>query len=241
MLARIEVNCSMSLVLGLSISSTICTVIGRRQLVHAILGVRKALLKGGRLQLSICCVSAMTRACVKTESCDWLTRKDGGAAAPPDMKKSARSTKPQYRLVRVDGRSVIERVRAKHWAGSLIFSLMAILFTCANFVFMKGMAVLIRHHTPTSWTWNYGTALCWLQSYLSNRSQFVIIGNSSSPYLPCTFGVPQGPFLDRYFFHSIFHLSVVSYPMTVSYNIVMLMILSSILLSLKTLSLVSIV
>jgi len=40
--------------------------------------------------------------------------------------------------------------------------------------------------------------------------------------------------LDRYFFHSIFYLSVVSYPITVSYIIVMLMTLSSILLSLKT-------
>jgi len=39
------------------------------------------------------------------------------------------------------------------------------------------------------------TALCWLQSYLSNRSQFVKIGNSSSPSLPCTSGVPQGSVL----------------------------------------------
>jgi len=38
-----------------------------------------------------------------------------------------------------------------------------------------------------------GTALCWLQSYLSNRSQFVKIRNSSSPSLPCTSAVPQGP------------------------------------------------
>jgi len=39
-----------------------------------------------------------------------------------------------------------------------------------------------------------------------------------------------GPLL----FHSLFHLSVVSYPITVSYMIVMLMTLASMLLSLKT-------
>jgi len=76
----------------------------------------------------------------------------GGGAAPLDTKRSARSAEPQYRLVRVDVRwhSVIEKIRAKHWAGSLIFSLMARRSTCTNFVFMK-RHVLIRHHTPT-WT-----------------------------------------------------------------------------------------
>ena len=38
-------------------------------------------------------------------------------------------------------------------------------------------------------------ALSWFTSYLSNRSQYVQIGSSKSPYLPLTTGVPQGSIL----------------------------------------------
>jgi hypothetical protein len=40
-----------------------------------------------------------------------------------------------------------------------------------------------------------GTALEWITSYLSNRSQFVKLGKSSSSHQPCKFGVPQGSVL----------------------------------------------
>jgi len=40
-----------------------------------------------------------------------------------------------------------------------------------------------------------GTALAWLQSYISNRSQFVKLGRHSSAPVSCTSGVPQGSVL----------------------------------------------
>ena len=40
-----------------------------------------------------------------------------------------------------------------------------------------------------------GTALNWFQSYLSNRSQYVLNNDSSSTLQPITFGVPQGSVL----------------------------------------------
>jgi len=81
-------------------------------------------------------------------------RADGGRGVggrPLDRKRPAkRGTAVQVSARRrARRRSVIEKVHAKHWAGSHIFSLKARRFTCANFVFMKGVAILIRHHTPT--------------------------------------------------------------------------------------------
>ena len=40
-----------------------------------------------------------------------------------------------------------------------------------------------------------GTALTWLQSYLTGRSQFVKLGNHRSTPTPVTTGVPQGSVL----------------------------------------------
>ena len=37
-----------------------------------------------------------------------------------------------------------------------------------------------------------GTALAWLQGYISSRSQFVKLGRHSSAAMSCTSGVPQG-------------------------------------------------
>jgi len=51
----------------------------------------------------------------------------------------------------------------------------------------------------------------------------------------------KGPFLDRYFFHSVFHLSVVSYPISVLYHYYADDTVLYTALYLKTFSLVSIV
>jgi len=40
-----------------------------------------------------------------------------------------------------------------------------------------------------------GTALSWLRSYLSGRSQFVKLGNHQSPAVSLNVGVPQGSVL----------------------------------------------
>jgi len=40
-----------------------------------------------------------------------------------------------------------------------------------------------------------GCALQWLSSYLSNRSQFVLVGGRRSKTMICEFGVPQGSVL----------------------------------------------
>lgn len=47
-----------------------------------------------------------------------------------------------------------------------------------------------------------GTALNWFKSYLSNRSQSIIIGNSESKKLPLKYGVPQGSKLGPILFNS---------------------------------------
>ena len=52
-----------------------------------------------------------------------------------------------------------------------------------------------------------GTALSWLTSYLSNRSQLVRIGQSSSPSALLDSGVPKAPYSDLYSFLFIFLLS----------------------------------
>ena len=40
-----------------------------------------------------------------------------------------------------------------------------------------------------------GTALSWIQCYLTDRKQSVRIGQHSSPVVPCSVGVPQGSVL----------------------------------------------
>ena len=40
-----------------------------------------------------------------------------------------------------------------------------------------------------------GAALDWIQSYLTGRSQRVVIGDTKSELIPLTFGVPQGSVL----------------------------------------------
>jgi len=45
-----------------------------------------------------------------------------------------------------------------------------------------------------------GIALAWLQSYISNHSQFVKLGRHSSAPVSCTSGVPQGSVLGSILF-----------------------------------------
>ena len=40
-----------------------------------------------------------------------------------------------------------------------------------------------------------GAALHWLRSFVTGRSQSVVVGNESAPPTPCTSGVPQGSVL----------------------------------------------
>ena len=42
---------------------------------------------------------------------------------------------------------------------------------------------------------DFGTAVCWLRSYLADRQQFVKLGRFSSSTSQCTTGVPQGSVL----------------------------------------------
>ena len=37
-----------------------------------------------------------------------------------------------------------------------------------------------------------GSALEWFKSYLSNRTQYVVVGETKSEAIPVTFGIPQG-------------------------------------------------
>ena len=46
------------------------------------------------------------------------------------------------------------------------------------------------------WTFGIdGSALDWIRSYLTDRSQFVRVGESESGKITCEFGVPQGSVL----------------------------------------------
>ena len=53
-----------------------------------------------------------------------------------------------------------------------------------------------------------GLALSWIQSYLSDRTKFVKIGNVCSNSVPCDYGVPQGSVLRPILF--ALHVSPVS-------------------------------
>lgn len=56
----------------------------------------------------------------------------------------------------------------------------------------------LNHHILLTKLKHYGirgNAICLMESYLKNRSQFVQINNSKSPFLPLTIGVPQGSIL----------------------------------------------
>jgi len=100
----------------------------------------------------------------------------GGGHSPLDTKRFARSAVPQYKLVRVDAwrRSVIERVRAKHWWW---LDDSHVRTSCSGkawqFWYVISYAYImdlkLRHCTLLA------TVLP-----LQLRSQFVIIGNSSS-------------------------------------------------------------
>lgn len=51
--------------------------------------------------------------------------------------------------------------------------------------------------------WEFGLSpslVRWFESYLSNRTQFVVIGGSRSKEIKATSGVPQGSILDPFLF-----------------------------------------
>ena len=49
--------------------------------------------------------------------------------------------------------------------------------------------------TARTYIWNKGCALNWIRSYLSGRTQFVKVDDSTSEKYPSLFGVPQGSVL----------------------------------------------
>ena len=50
------------------------------------------------------------------------------------------------------------------------------------------------------WFFISGSVDQWITSYLSDRSQFVCMGGSTSTHTPCNIGVPQGSDLGPLFF-----------------------------------------
>ena len=68
-----------------------------------------------------------------------------------------------------------------------------------------------------------GTVLRWIRSYLSNRKQKVKLGNSFSDVFSLPYGVPQGSVLAPLLLPFTQPLSVISFPISMSPTIYMLM------------------
>ena len=68
-----------------------------------------------------------------------------------------------------------------------------------------------------------GTVLRWIKSYLSNPKQKVKLDNSFSDAFSLRYGVPQGSVLGPFFLPSILPLLVISFPISMSPTIYMLM------------------
>ena len=86
--------------------------------------------------------------------------------------------------------SVLEGLLTK--SDQKLVSILALLDLSAAFDTLDH-AILLRRHESTSGI--SGVALCWFKSYLSDRTQSVMVDGAKSTPIPLVFGVPQGSVL----------------------------------------------
>ena len=81
------------------------------------------------------------------------------------------------------------------------------MYGCGIFIDLKKAFGTVNHTILLNKLKHYdirGSGLKWFTSYLSNSSQYVSINNTTSDIKHITCGVPQGQYLDPYYFCYIF-------------------------------------